>query len=91
MKMPPYSSRFRDFSAGLFLITLGSMTLSAQSATQRFSEGKINITLPVKLLKTNDGYIAERSFNDGGTTMVTIVDAEGKTTDVYVDHRIDKK
>jgi RimJ/RimL family protein N-acetyltransferase len=37
------------------------------------------------------GYIEERAFNDGGTKMITIVDAEGKAIDVYFDHRIGTK
>ena len=80
-----------SYIALLFLITLGALTLFAQNDHPHFIEGKIHIMLPVKLLKTKDGYIAEQNFNDGGTRMVTIIDAEGKTTDVYIDHRIDKK
>jgi len=75
----------------LFLATLGAGPLLAQNDNSQFIEGKIHITLPVKAQKTKDGAIAERSFNDGGTRMFTIVDAKGKTTDVYIDHRIDKK
>jgi hypothetical protein len=75
----------------LILTIVGAPILIAQTDRVNFIEGKIHITLPVRLLKTGEGYIAERNFNDGGTQMFTIIDAEGKATDVYIDYRIDKK
>src|SRR4051794_17190115 len=56
----------------------------------RFIEGDIRIVPPARVRQTNEGAVDVDSYNDGGTKMVTIIDATGKTFDVYVDHRVGK-
>src|ERR1043166_5857072 len=49
------------------------------------------ITPPITQAVDRNGDIVERAFNDGGTKMVRVTDASGKTFDVYIDHRIGKE
>jgi len=79
------------FLSLFFLAACASTPKVARDDVIPFTEGNIRIVPPVKLLKSKEGYIEEKDFNDGGTKMITIVDAEGKATDVYFDHRIDKQ
>lgn len=53
-----------------------------------FIEGNIRIVSPIHAAKTKDGLLIETRYNDGGTSMITIIDAHNKSFDVYVDHRL---
>ena len=75
----------------LFPTACGAGSTTPQATRSSFKEGKIQISLPVKLVRNKEGYLEEKSFNDGGTRMVTIIDAEGKSIDVYIDHRLEKR
>ena len=59
-----------------------------QDHLRPFVEGNIRIVSPVRQTKGKDGLI-EMHYNDGGTMMIRIVDADGNRFDVYVDHRLD--
>jgi hypothetical protein len=74
----------------VFLTACASTANVARDSVVPFSEGKIRIVPPVKLSECKDGYDG-KLYNDGGTSMITIVDAEGKAFDVYFDRRIGKK
>ena len=56
-----------------------------------FVEGNIRIVSPVRQTKSKDGLLIEMHYNDGGTTMIRIADADGKRFDVYVDHRLSRE
>ena len=71
------------------LLAFFQITLSiAHGEEESFIQGDIRIALPVKILLNKEGLITEKSFNDGGTFMVTIIDSNGHKFDVYIDHRI---
>ena len=53
-----------------------------------FVEGNIRIISPIQAATTKDGLLIERRYNDGGTRVITIIDAHGKSFDIYVDHRL---
>jgi len=63
------------------------------STTSPFVQNDIRIVPPV----TQEGYDGTSGigkltvFNDGGTQLVKIRDAEGKQFDVYIDHRINSR
>jgi hypothetical protein len=53
-----------------------------------FVQGGIRIVSPVRQEEgPNHTHIID-AFNDGGTKLIRITDAEGKKFDVYFDHRI---
>lgn len=56
-----------------------------------FIEGNIRIISPIQPAKTKDGLLIKGHYNDGGTSMITIIDAHGKSFDVYVDHRMTRE
>jgi hypothetical protein len=58
---------------------------SSAGEASRYVEDGVRITLPV----TQEA--GETAFNDGGTKMIRITDAEGKTFDVYIAHRFSKQ
>lgn len=59
---------------------------ATRTAASPFTEGKIYIVPPVRLLKTEKG-IAMEIHQDGGTKMLTIIDAAGRSFDLYMYHR----
>jgi hypothetical protein len=79
--------------SGLCLVTNIAFACAKEANRDRarcFVEGKIRIVSPVRQTK-NKGGLIEMHYNDGGTMMIRIVDADGKRFDVYVDHRLDRE
>jgi hypothetical protein len=56
-----------------------------------FVQNNIKIVPPVEQQHNPQGLLVVTAFNDGGTKCIKITDAEGKTFDIYIDHRIDSK
>jgi hypothetical protein len=61
-----------------------------RSAASPFIDGKIYIVPPVRLRKTEMG-IAMEIHQDGGTKMLTIIDATGRSFDLYMYHRFGRE
>jgi hypothetical protein len=53
-----------------------------------FVQGSVRIVAPVRQEESEKHTHRVDLFNDGGTHLFTITDAEGKKFDIYVDHRI---
>jgi hypothetical protein len=68
---------------------VGLVCASCATCPKQFAQGDIRIVPPVQRQKDATGGWSEYLYNDGGTRMFTITDAEGKTFDVYFDARLD--
>ena len=55
-----------------------------------FVQDGIRIVPPVER-EHDGGQIIITAFNDGGTKSIKITDADGKTFNIYIDHRINSK
>lgn len=80
----------------IVLICLTGMSCSSSKGVRStvaapFVEGDIRIVPPVRVKKTKDGFVETVIYNDGGTKMITITDADGRALNVYIDHRLNKK
>jgi hypothetical protein len=87
------SMNLRFMTLMMVVYVWASVYLSAegQEPPHEYVDSNIHIVLPVHLAKSKDGYFPESNFNDGGTRMISIIDASGKKFDVYIDHRLEKK
>jgi hypothetical protein len=79
------------------LIPIVGIFTSCVHSSAPFIEDGIRIVPPVKQKWPEPGANAKKgawivdTYDDGGTKMFTIIDAEGKAFDVYIDHRAKKK
>ena len=75
------------------ILALTSLALFAGCAQtiSPFVQKDIRIVPPVKQQRDDQGYLVTAEVNDGGTKEIKITDAEGRTFDVYIDHRINSK
>lgn len=96
------NTEYPEMSAGirvLFLsgLLMGGIVASNVAMDKRgpvvkpFVEGDIRVVSPIRRAKSKEGLFVERRYNDGGTTMIRIVDALGKAFDVYVDRRLTRE
>jgi len=73
------------------LIAVIALCAGCAHTSTPFVQGSIRIVPPI----ARDGsdktgqLLTETAFNDGGTKLVQITDADGKKFHVYIDHRID--
>jgi hypothetical protein len=74
--------------AGLLIFAL---LISSLHAEEPFVQGPIRIVPPVHQEEGEHRTVKANLFNDGGTKMAKITDAEGKTFEIYIDHRIGSK
>jgi hypothetical protein len=70
---------------------LCGLCISCAELPKPYIEGNIRIVPPGKQEKDRQGYNIEEAFNDGGTKMIRIIDAENRTFDVYFDNRIGRE
>ena len=72
------------------ILTLTFLLLYAACAYpgDAFVQNDIRIVPPVKQQLDKHGTNVVTVFHDGGTRWIRITDAEGKSFDVYIDHRL---
>jgi hypothetical protein len=63
--------------------------VSCVHGVKEFVQGDIRIRLPVRQEKAPGGSIIYAIVNDGGTTMIKIIDARGRVHEVYFDRRFE--
>ena len=74
-----------------FLFTSScSISKETHAVATSFIEGNIRIVPPVTVKRETKGFLIDL-HNDGGTKMVTIIDAEGKSFDLYMYHRLGRE
>jgi hypothetical protein len=70
-----------------FLVTAPcGIPKEAHAVATPFIQGNVRIVPPVKIKMEKKGF-REELHTDGGTKMVTIIDARGKSLDLYMYHR----
>ena len=74
-----------------FAIAIGCYVYHVNHEAKFFVQGNIQIAFPVTMPVDKYGAITQRRFNDGGTKMIKVFDANGTSFDVYIDHRINHK
>ena len=72
------------------ILTLTFLVLFAACAysADPFVQNDIRIVPPVKQQVDEHGTNVVMFFHDGGTKQIKITDAEGRTFDIYIDHRL---
>lgn len=65
-----------------------SLIVTTRKSAQPYIQGNIQIVPPVHQERDEKGNLVTTSFNDGGTKMITIIDARGFKFDVYFDNRL---
>ena len=67
-----------------------SVSKETHAVATPFTQGNIRIVPPVRVKRETKGFRIEL-HTDGGTKMVTIIDAEGKSFDLYMYHRLGRE
>jgi hypothetical protein len=59
-----------------------------------FTQGSLTIAPPIKIVNSDSGPVKDNlkwfdvyPYNDGGTIMVKVIDANGRHFDIYIDNR----
>ena len=79
------STSWRKTGAGYLLCLLVG---SCVTQPRLFVQGDIRIVLPARQETDEQGHTPFKIWNDGGTTQISVVDAEAHKFDVYFDHRL---
>jgi hypothetical protein len=67
-----------------------SVSKEMHAVSTPFTEGNSRIVPPVRVKRGTKGFLIDL-HTDGGTKMVTIIDAEGKSFDLYMYHRLGRE
>jgi ABC-type Fe3+-hydroxamate transport system substrate-binding protein len=72
----------------ILTFTLLVLFTGCVSLASPFVQDDIKIVPPVKQQLDTQGKKLVIMFHDGGTKQIKITDAEGRTFDIYIDHRL---